>query len=210
METKKAIVGSLLLLGGFLHAQKIESEEPAWEEWSCGEEVYGKATGIYFSDCEESILINTLDAKIEETTVSGTITTTESVSIKPRAGTRIRIIPLSLVLQELAYDNSDLDGKVELRSTKVGSNQDEEAKPGLESASDADLMIYPNPVATVLHIETASPILRYSVIDTYGIIRLEGETLADGQLSVSSLSTGVYYLSIETTTQTLSKTFYKN
>lgn len=95
--------------------------------------------------------------------------------------------------------------------TRVRTSQQESKSGGIEKKSeDSEITLYPNPVDTNLTIETNETILSYSISNTYGILQTQGNTPNNNVISVSSLQTGLYYLTLQTNSQIITKTFYKN
>ncbi|MBL1219346.1 fibronectin type III domain-containing protein [Chryseobacterium sp. L7] len=94
------------------------------------------------------------------------------------------------------------DGEVEDYSIRI-------AKPGVpNSLNQTDIMIYPNPVSSVLYVKNISKKAKYKIYNSAGQIIGDG-ILLNNQVNVSKLINGVYVIDIEDNGITVQKKFIK-
>jgi hypothetical protein len=77
-----------------------------------------------------------------------------------------------------------------------------------EISVKAKIGIYPNPVKDVLHFTSKEPVLKAEIFDQNGRLIKTAEVL-NNQLSVSSLSKGIYFLNLQTSKGKLKTKFIK-
>lgn len=77
----------------------------------------------------------------------------------------------------------------------------------IEELGDHGIYVFPNPVNTILQIQTDAVVNGYEIIDSRGLILVQGSS---NQIDISSLATGIYYLKVyqENTAKVVS--FIKN
>lgn len=93
------------------------------------------------------------------------------------------------------------------RKTVVKTTHEED-KTGFKKPTPINL--YPNPVVTTLNIQTQETVLSYRIVNTQGHTLLEGILPTNNSIGVLQLSSGMYAALIQTTKQTVTKTFIKN
>ncbi|OCA77764.1 hypothetical protein BBH99_02210 [Chryseobacterium contaminans] len=74
--------------------------------------------------------------------------------------------------------------------------------------NQTDVLIYPNPVNSVLYVKNISKRAKYKIYDTAGQIAVEGIIL-NNQLNVSRLVNGVYIIDIDDNGNTAQKKLIK-
>ncbi|MBB4805175.1 hypothetical protein HNP38_000447 [Chryseobacterium defluvii] len=80
--------------------------------------------------------------------------------------------------------------------------------PVPNSINQDDIMIYPNPVSTVLHVKNISKKANYKIYNTAGQLISNG-VLLNNQINVSKLINGVYVIDIEDGEKSAQKKFIK-
>ncbi|MDP9961292.1 GEVED domain-containing protein [Chryseobacterium lathyri] len=94
------------------------------------------------------------------------------------------------------------NGEVEDYSVRI-------AKPGVpNSVNQTDIMIYPNPVSTVLYVKNISKKAKYKIYNSAGQIISDG-ILLNNQINVSKLINGIYVIDIDDNGVTVQKKFIK-
>lgn len=166
-------------------------------------------------DCDENIYITIEDDYEDDIAIEGTILTSKSSKsafIKGNIGKSIYIKPPNSSGNIVLVGNTNLQNRqmpAESRSSVGVSKQ--EGKEEVDQPKE-EITIYPNPADEVLNITMSEngTIITYKVMGSYGTIMLEGTSLTNNAISVDSLSTGLYYLVVQTQQSLLTKTFYKN
>ncbi|SIS30990.1 Por secretion system C-terminal sorting domain-containing protein [Chryseobacterium joostei] len=78
------------------------------------------------------------------------------------------------------------------------------------SSSQAGIEVYPNPVQDVLYIKSKEPLVSYEIYGATGQSVKQGTlSMAQEQLVLSSLSTGVYYIKLKTKSATITEKIMK-
>ncbi|MGE8431086.1 T9SS type A sorting domain-containing protein [Chryseobacterium joostei] len=78
------------------------------------------------------------------------------------------------------------------------------------SSSQAGIEVYPNPVQDVLYIQSKEPLVSYEIYGATGQSVKQGTlSMAQEQLVLSSLSTGVYYIKLKTKSATVTEKIMK-
>lgn len=150
-----------------------------------------QSSDIYLGNCAKDLLITTTDDDIE---IRGLIEVNENYVT--------RIVPTGnhKIYLKSSYSNKTVIGKTR---TSTGTDGDDgDAKQAIS--------LYPNPTDTNLTIAIQETIISYTISDTYSIVKLQGNTPKENTIIVSSLKTGLYYLTLQTNSQIITKTFYKN
>ncbi|MGG5210764.1 GEVED domain-containing protein [Chryseobacterium sp. MIQD13] len=94
------------------------------------------------------------------------------------------------------------NGEVEDYSVRI-------SKPGVpNSVNQTDIMIYPNPVSTILHVKNISKKAKYKIYNSTGQVIGDG-ILLNNQINVSKLINGIYVIDIEDNGITVQKKFIK-
>lgn len=94
------------------------------------------------------------------------------------------------------------DGEVEDYSVRI-------SKPGIANpVNQTDIMIYPNPVSSVLYVKNISKRAKYKIYNAAAQIIGEG-ILLNNQINVSKLINGVYVIDIEDNGKSVQKKFIK-
>ncbi|MDR2236730.1 MAG: fibronectin type III domain-containing protein [Chryseobacterium sp.] len=94
------------------------------------------------------------------------------------------------------------NGEVEDYSVRI-------AKQGIpNSVNQDDILIYPNPVSTVLYVKNISKRAKYKIYNAAGQLTADG-ILLNNQINVSKLISGVYVIDIEDNDKTVQKKFIK-
>lgn len=94
------------------------------------------------------------------------------------------------------------NGEVEDYSVRI-------AKPGIpNSLNQTDIMIYPNPVSSVLYVKNISKRAKYKIYNAAGQVIGDG-ILLNNQVNVSKLINGIYVIDIEDNGITVQKKFIK-
>ncbi|WP_180277287.1 GEVED domain-containing protein [Chryseobacterium sp. 52] len=94
------------------------------------------------------------------------------------------------------------NGEVEDYSVRI-------AKPAVpNSLNQTDIMIYPNPVSTVLYVKNISKKAKYKIYNSAGQVIGDG-ILLNNQINVSKLINGIYVIDIEDNGITVQKKFIK-
>lgn len=79
-----------------------------------------------------------------------------------------------------------------------------------ETAAQAGIQIYPNPVQDILNIKSKEPLVSYELYGATGQLVKQGSfTSTQEQLQVSSLQTGIYYIKLKTKSSTVTEKFIK-
>ncbi len=155
----------------------------------------GPLKGIEMSHCNNDIEITNLN---ENTEVKGRIEIKEGrkITIKPRGEYKIRIVAIKKAGEPKPGDR-----------TKIGTKgKDNKPRNKLQN----EIIIFPNPVKSRLTVEIQEIITKYKIVDMYGVIHLKESELDDNTIDTKELSKGLYNLIIQTKTQIITKTFYKN
>lgn len=99
-------------------------------------------------------------------------------------------------------------GEVEDYTVVISSTANQGIASGDRELINSDLSIYPNPVKHTLNISIMDAVGKtYTISNTLGQVMVRGDFT--GTLDVSSLSSGVYFLQINTETDSLIKRFIK-
>ncbi|SHL51546.1 Por secretion system C-terminal sorting domain-containing protein [Chryseobacterium carnipullorum] len=94
------------------------------------------------------------------------------------------------------------NGEVEDYSVRI-------AKPGVpNSVNQTDILIYPNPVSSVLYVKNISKRAKYKIYNSAGQVIGDG-ILLNNQINVSKLINGIYVIDIEDNGTTVQKKFIK-
>ncbi|WP_048508432.1 GEVED domain-containing protein [Chryseobacterium angstadtii] len=94
------------------------------------------------------------------------------------------------------------NGEVEDYSVRI-------AKPGVpNSVNQTDILIYPNPVSTLLYVKNISKRAKYKIYNSAGQVIGDG-ILLNNQVNVSKLINGIYVIDIEDNGKTVQKKFIK-
>ncbi|MDQ0783306.1 GEVED domain-containing protein [Chryseobacterium sp. W4I1] len=94
------------------------------------------------------------------------------------------------------------NGEVEDYSVRI-------SKPGIANpVNQTDILIYPNPVSSVLYVKNISKKAKYKIYNSAGQIIGEG-ILLNNQINVSKLINGVYVIDIDDNGKTVQKKFIK-
>ncbi|WP_084694571.1 GEVED domain-containing protein [Chryseobacterium vrystaatense] len=94
------------------------------------------------------------------------------------------------------------NGEVEDYSVRI-------SKPGVpNSVNQTDILIYPNPVSSVLYVKNISKRAKYKIYNAAGQVIGDG-ILLNNQINVSKLINGVYVIDIEDDGKTVQKKFIK-
>ncbi|SHE48226.1 GEVED domain-containing protein [Chryseobacterium sp. OV279] len=94
------------------------------------------------------------------------------------------------------------NGEVEDYSVRI-------AKPGVpNSVNQTEILIYPNPVSSVLYVKNISKKAKYKIYNSAGQIIGDG-ILLNNQINVSKLINGIYVIDIEDNGVTVQKKFIK-
>lgn len=82
---------------------------------------------------------------------------------------------------------------------------------GLENENgNANLTLYPNPASEFLKINVPENYIKYQIVDLLGILLKEGH-IDEGQISISDLSNGLYFIKlIKSDSEQLIRSFIKN
>ncbi|MDR3272603.1 MAG: T9SS type A sorting domain-containing protein, partial [Flavobacteriaceae bacterium] len=95
---------------------------------------------------------------------------------------------------DVSGNHGDLDGwVVKLAPDNLGTE---------ELSVNAKIGVYPNPVRDVLHFTSKEPVLKAEIFDLNGRLIKTAEVF-NNQLSVSSLSKGIYFLNLQTAKEKL-------
>ncbi|KPH11996.1 T9SS type A sorting domain-containing protein [Chryseobacterium sp. ERMR1:04] len=79
-----------------------------------------------------------------------------------------------------------------------------------ETAAQAGIQIYPNPVQDILNIKSKEPLVSYELYGSTGQLVKQGSfSTTQEQLGVSSLQTGIYYIKLKTKSSTVTEKFIK-
>ncbi len=94
------------------------------------------------------------------------------------------------------------DGEVEDYAVRISRNL------GPNPINQTDILIYPNPVSSVLYVKNISKKAKYKIYNAAGQIIADG-ILLNNQINVSKLVSGVYVLDIDDNGKTAQKKFIK-
>ena len=79
-----------------------------------------------------------------------------------------------------------------------------------ETAAQAGMQLYPNPVQDVLTIRSKEPLVSYEIYGTTGQLIIQGTlNMTQEQIVLSSLQTGVYYIKLKTKSSTVTEKILK-
>lgn len=79
-----------------------------------------------------------------------------------------------------------------------------------ETAAQAGIQVYPNPVQDIINIKSKEPLVSYELYGATGQLVKQGTfTSTQEQLQVSSLQTGIYYIKLKTKSSTVTEKFIK-
>ncbi len=143
---------------------------------------------INLEDCGKDLLITTIDENIE---ITGSILINENhiTHIIPTEVYKINLKP--------GYSQKTETGK-------IGSGGDP------DDGDDKDeFTIHPNPVDNILTLQTRANVVSYNITNVYGVSLLQGNTKYNNTIDTTSLQTGLYYINIQTSTETVTLSFYK-
>lgn len=148
-----------------------------------------QSSDINLEDCGKDLLITTIDNNVE---ITGSILINENFTT--------HIIPTEMYKINLkpGYSQKTETGKI---GSGNGSDEGED--------KDDDIYIYPNPVDNILKIKTKETVISYIISNVYGAVKLQGNTPNNNTIDTTSLQTGLYYINIQTPTETVTISFYK-
>jgi hypothetical protein len=113
-----------------------------------------------------------------------------------------------ITLKAMAWDNPEIFDEVTINI----SNQGTDCGSGIHEYGINSLSIYPNPAGDVLLIEKLMPGDRFTIVVSDVLGRRQITKVITGRtcsLDISALETGIYYLSIQSSTETICRQFIK-
>ena len=177
----------------------------------CDETVHGIFEHIHM-DCTEEILITSFEEDTNGTIITGVITTTGGIVIKP-GNSFVRIVPEH---EEEEHHHRVLEGSMGIttHTTKIGNNGNIGKSIDKNKARGVnEITVYPNPIVDFINIRSiSSEIISYQISNFYGkIIKKEKLSSLNTRISVLNIKKGMYLLKIQLENGTQqTKTIIKN
>lgn len=172
----------------------------------------GEIYDYELDDCTTEVSINTTNG---DTNLHGItlLDATRSINIKPTGNNRVTIKPddsIDFINLRITNDFISLidfirDNAEATDRTKRGNLTTKE-----KDLTPSTINVYPNPVDAVLNIETEEIISYYKIVTDYGLTVKEGTLSVSKQLNLGALTTGVYYLLLQTEDEIIIKRLSKN
>lgn len=180
-------------------------------DFSCGSQF--ASDNILFiktSNCNDDVYITADVNKLlsnEDAILEGDVAlkTDKSIYITGIANHSLRIKPFlknDVAKKVVAYDKRlPEERRTRIKTVKEDDKTDNDKK---------QIVIYPNPADTDLTISSTETIFAYRIYNQQGVILIQENFPDNYTISVNALQTGLYYIRIQTPTQAVVKTFYKN